>query len=191
MGRLSPKMILPMNIIYRNDLFYTAMISYESLLTGTPWVNRDAPRDECFMASEDLSYTYGKGFERTYKSVPITDDVKYIMDGINYEYQSKYNVCFLNYYKDEKQHLGWHSDDSKEMDIEHPIAVVSYGAEREIWVKHKDFKGVIPQSDRYKLGSASLFIMPAGYQKDHLHKIPKPDKPCGGRISLTFRRFIA
>jgi hypothetical protein len=31
--------------------------------------------------------------------------------------------------------------------------------------------------------------MPAGFQIDNLHKIPKNDKPCGGRISLTFRKF--
>lgn len=33
-------------------------------------------------------------------------------------------------------------------------------------------------------------IMPPKMQETHLHKIPKGDKPCGGRISLTFRKYI-
>ena len=36
-----------------------------------------------------------------------------------------YNVCFLNRYDDQRNHLGWHADDSPEMDHDHPIAVVS------------------------------------------------------------------
>lgn len=31
--------------------------------------------------------------------------------------------------------------------------------------------------------------LPAGYQATHLHRIPKHDRPCGWRISLTFRSF--
>jgi len=34
-----------------------------------------------------------------------------------------------------------------------------------------------------------LFIMPPGYQDNFYHKIPKHDRPCGWRISLTFRSF--
>lgn len=183
-----------MDIIYVpncfNDFAFNAKSTYDVLLTEVPWVNREAPRDECFMALESAEYTYGTGFKRTYNSVPLHSFVDYAMWRLNFWYNSQYNVCFLNYYKSEKEHLGWHSDNSPEMDINHPIAVVSFGAEREIWVKNKDYKGEIPKENRYKLSNGSIFIMPAGYQNDHMHKIPKPDKPCGGRISLTFRKFI-
>ncbi len=163
---------------------------YEELLNEVPWVNRDAPRDECFMATESKEYTYGKsGYSRTYNSVPFHPEVTRCMSAVNFDTNSTYNVCFLNYYKSEKEHLGWHSDDSPEMDIDHPIAVVSFGAARYIWTKPKDFKGEIPDKDRYMLSSGSLFIMPAGYQKEFMHRIPKHDRPCGGRISLTFRKF--
>ncbi len=36
----------------------------------------------------------------------------------------------------------------------------------------------------------SLFIMPPGMQHTHEHRIPKGDRAMGGRISLTFRRFL-
>jgi len=168
---------------------YTSDI-FERLLTEVAWANKEAPRDECFMSPIPLQYTYGKGFTRTYKSMEMHEAVTDIMKKINDEFRTSYNVCFLNYYKSDKEHLGWHADDSPEMDETHPIAVVSFGAERYIWVKNKDVKGEIPDEDKYLLENGSLFIMPAGFQKDHLHKIPKHDRVCGGRISLTFRKYV-
>lgn len=35
----------------------------------------------------------------------------------------------------------------------------------------------------------SCFIMPAGFQDNHVHRIPKHNRPCGARISLTFRKY--
>ena len=74
------------------------------------------------------------------------------------------------------------------MDQTHPIAVVSFGAERDIWVKEFNTKGNIPDDDKYLLENGSLFIMPAGFQQKYLHRIPKHNRPCGPRISLTFRK---
>jgi len=177
-----------MKPIYVDD--YVKEKIFEKLRNEVSWLNREAPRDECFMSYIPLEYTYGKGFTRTYNSLEFNEAVIKIMDRLNSEFCSEYNVCFLNYYKSDKEHLGWHADDSPEMDTTHPIGVVSFGAERFIWVKNKDYKGNIPDEDKYLLGDGSLFIMPAGFQIDNLHKIPKNDKPCGGRISLTFRKFI-
>lgn len=188
-----------------------------------------------FMSDTELHYSYGnKGAgEQEYKSQPFSKEVKIIMQKLNSEFGTAYNACFLNKYDDQYQHLGWHADDFKGMDIDHPIAVVSYGAEREIWFKDKqgfhcptcaairdanpfscaappghywvaqgcetcggtEFikappNGKQPLDQRILLKDGSLFIMPRGFQKTHLHRIPKHDKPCGWRISLTFRRFI-
>lgn len=162
---------------------------YDTLLNEVNWVNRDAPRDECFMSNIPLEYTYGNGFTRTYNSVEMHPAVLEIMNKLNSEFGTEYNVCFLNYYKSDKEHLGWHSDDSPEMDKDHAIAVISFGAERFIWCKDKDFKGNIPDEDKYLLEVGSLFVMPKGFQDVNLHKIPKNDRPCGGRISLTYRKY--
>jgi len=176
-----------MKPIYDNK-FMTEEL-YSRLMLEIPWVNRDAPRDECFMADELMDYTYGEKIARTYTSVPICDMVSDIMKKLNEKYSCSYDICFLNFYKSEKEHLGWHADDSPEMDQTHPIASVSFGAEREIWVKEMGTKGTIPEEDRYKLENGSAFIMPAGFQEKFLHRIPKCDRPCGGRVSLTFRKY--
>ena len=87
--------------------------------------------------------------------------------------------------------LGWHSDDSHSIDHNEGIAVVSFGAEREIWWKMKGEKGVVPDSNRRVLKNGLLFYMPPGFQDTHLHRIPKHDRDCGPRVSLTFRKYKA
>ena len=170
---------------------------FDTLRTEVAWVNRKAPRDECFMASSGAPriYSYGNNNEsrtedHTYKAVDMHPAVQGLMDRINLEFGTEYNVCVLNYYRDERQHLGWHADDSPEQDLTHPIAVVAFGAERYIWVKEKGVKGDVPDSDRYLMTKGALFVMPGGFQDTHYHRIPKHDRPCGGRISLTFRKLV-
>jgi len=172
-----------------NDLF-------PDLRDEVAWVNRDAPRDECFMAAPGAPtvYSYGNNNERrealhTYHAVDMHPLVLALLQRLNAEFRTTYNVCVLNYYKSERQHLGWHADNSPEQDLAHPIAVIAFGAERYIWVKEKSSKGPTPDSDKYLMTSGSLFIMPGGYQDTHFHRIPKHDRVCGGRISLTFRKL--
>ncbi len=160
-------------------------------LLNLNWEEVTEARKEYFMSEVPLSYTYGKGVGiRTYTSSPFTNTVFGIMNILNYETASAYNVCFLNRYDGQKQHLGWHSDDSPTMDKTHPIAVVSFGAEREIWWRPIGFTGVIPKENRQLLEHGSLFVMPSGFQELYQHRIPKSDRECRTRISLTFRKYL-
>lgn len=170
---------------------------YEALRAEVPWVNRESPRDECFMALPDApqTYSYGNDNDRrealhTYQAVPMHPTVLTILGKLNREFNTAYNACVLNYYKDQHQHLGWHADDSPEQDPEPPIAVLAFGAARYLFVKKKGAKGAVPPEDRYLMTPGSLFVMPGGFQETHLHRIPKHDRECGGRISLTYRRLV-
>jgi alkylated DNA repair dioxygenase AlkB len=166
-------------------------LSENQLRDEIAWWKRTETRMEYFMADSKLSYSYGEGRGvREYFSEPYHPIVKQLQDKLNTEFGAAYNVCFLNRYDNQKNHLGWHADDSAAVDMDHPIAVVSVGAEREIWVRENGAVGVTPMKDRYLLRSNSLFIMPAGYQATHQHRIPKCDRECGMRISLTFRRYV-
>lgn len=181
-----------------------------------PWVTKRTARHEYFMSVQlPRIYTYGnRGTgEEVYVAQPFSPWVQRIRQALNEAIGTSFNVCFLNKYDDQHQHLGWHADDFYGMVKEEPIACVSLGAEREIWVKDKRGvpckmcatwdgledcldcggtgfeKGKVPPEQRISLPSGSLFIMPPGYQDTHLHRIPKHDRPCGWRISLTFRTF--
>lgn len=154
------------------------------------WLQVTEARLEYFMSDVPRSYTYGKGVgEREYFSSPYSPEIAAIQSQLNAG-GLNYNVCFLNRYDHQRHQLGWHADDSPMMDHDHPIAVVSFGAEREIWWKLKEEKGETPLDRRILLGHGSLFVMPAGFQRDNMHRIPKCDRACGRRISLTFRRYI-
>lgn len=157
-----------------------------NLQTEINWVDDQYARRECFMSDIPREYQYIVDGP-VYQSIPFHPLVKEVMEKINAEYGYKLDVCFLNYYIDQSKALGWHADDSHPIDQTQPIAVVSFGAEREIWWKPMDHKGDIPENWRQKLGDGSLFVMPAGMQSTHKHKIPKGDRVMGPRISLTFR----
>ncbi len=157
------------------------------------WLEVTSARKEYFMSDpEGISYTYGVGESaRTYVSKNYTDIINQIRNKLDTKCKTNYNVCFLNRYDGPKNALGWHADDSPEMNMDHDICVISFGAEREIWWKPKDMKGNIPPENKQLLHNGSLFIMPAGFQKINFHRIPKYDKgECGVRISLTFRNYI-
>lgn len=155
------------------------------------WLSSTPVRKEQFMSEGGgIAYTYGKAeFARTYHSIPFSSDVERIRADLNNQFNTDYNVCFLNRYENEKNSLDWHSDDSVEMNPDHPICVVSFGAVREIYWKETGFKGKVPDEQKQKLGDGSLFVMPAGFQQTHQHKIPKCDHQCGMRVSLTFRNY--
>lgn len=183
--------------ILKPEYIPNVFINHETIvrLLELPWLSVTEARREYFMSDEPRSYTYGKGAgERSYDSAPFADPVIGIQMALNMpRYGSRsldYNVCFLNRYDTQKNHLGWHADDSPFMDPYHPIAVVSFGCEREIWWKLQAESGVVPPENRQRLGNGSVFIMPAGFQDSYYHRIPKADRECGVRVSLTFRRYV-
>lgn len=166
---------------------------FEEELLNLDWITKKSARHEYFMSEKEREYSYGNkglGAEK-YLSKEYSPMVAEIQKCLNFSLGTKFNVCFLNKYDDQHQHLGWHSDDFEGMDKSEPIAVISVGAERQIWVKPKgQEKGAIPDNQKILLGNGSLFVMPEGYQDTHFHRIPKHDRPCGHRISLTFRSFL-
>lgn len=157
-----------------------------------PWEDHTPVRRECFLSSfGDVAYTYGSGRgERTYTSIPMLEPITRVQAGINGHLGVSMNVCFLNYYRGEHDHLGWHADDHPGTDHTQPICVVSFGAPREIWWRFNGETGIVPPERRKLLAAGSLFVMPPGFQQDYQHRIPKSDRPVGPRISLTFRSFL-
>lgn len=161
-------------------------------LKALDWLQVTDARKEYFMSDVPRSYAYGKGeHRRTYHSSPYSPLVDQIRADLNEKFAGGYNVCFLNRYDEQKHQLGWHADDSPEMEKDHAIAVVSFGAEREIWWRPKDHKGPIPPEWRQRLGHGSLFVMPPLFQESYQHRIPRADRAVGVRISLTFRKYIS
>jgi alkylated DNA repair dioxygenase AlkB len=178
-----------MNPLYTANYIKNSLL--EELNNTSTWENRTDARSECFMASPIRSYTYGSGKGvRTYTSIEPSGIVSSILFNLNTDFNYSFNACFLNRYDNQFQQLGWHADDSPGQDDTHPIAVISFGEEREIWWRLNGQTGIIPENQRQKLGNGSLFVMPGGMQQTHQHRIPKGSREMGRRISLTFRKFL-
>lgn len=175
-----------------------ALIGVPSRQGEIPWIRRTEARQECFMSYAPRTYTYGSGRGvRTYESVPMTLPImkmaRFTLPRM-LDCANELNVCFLNRYADQHQHLGWHADDDPGTDHDCPIVVVSYYERplvdaREIWIRPNGHTGPIPPEWRQSLAHRSVFVMPPGMQQTHQHRIPKHDRECGARVSLTFRRM--
>lgn len=158
-------------------------------LMSLNWIHAGdkVPRKEYYVHFDDLSYIYGKGdFARTYQSQPDSIFINVIRNRLFQLLDIEFDVVFLNLYEHQHHHLGWHADDSPEMSDEHPIVTVSVGAEREIWFRENGSLEV----EKLLLENGSAAIMLPGMQDTHQHRIPKHDRPCGPRISLTFRKYV-
>lgn len=164
--------------------------AFNSLWNGLVWERRGStPRREYYCNDFGVPYTYRSGAgARTYEASIWTPEILEVRNKVESAVGAKMEVCFLNGYEDSRDHLGWHSDDSPEMDDARPIVIVTLGAEREIW-----FCPIGDKTDvtKLKLASGSMCVMAAGMQDTHMHRIPKAGFECGPRISLTFRGYVA
>lgn len=99
-----------------------------------------------------------------------------------------FNSLLLNYYRDEQDSVGFHSDDEPELGPRPVIASLSLGAERVFVMKHRTQRKRPPV--RLMLASGSLLLMKGETQRHWRHGVPKETRPCGPRINLTFRRIF-
>lgn len=153
---------------------------------GVAWERRGStPRREYYVNPNGRAYAYGRGEgRRSYDPGPSIPAIDEIWKAAEAACGCSFDVCFLNGYEDGSDQLGWHADDSAEMDPKRPIGIASLGAKREIWfrpIDAKDARAVLA------LDSGSICSMKAGMQSKFYHRIPKAGHVCGPRVSLTFR----
>ena len=103
-------------------------------------------------------------------------------------YEVRLGGAGLNYYRDGRDSVAWHSDDERELGRRPVIASLSLGATRVFQMKHverRDLKRV-----DISLKTGSLLVMAGDCQACWRHQIPKrrPYDKIAGRINLTFRR---
>lgn len=162
---------------------------FDTLWNELAWERRGStPRREYYCNLVDVPYVYGSGMGvREYLPKPWHPAITGITAAAERFLHTRFEVAFLNGYENSRDHLGWHADDSDTMDDARPIAIITLGAEREIWF--------CPQGDRktvskLKLETGSLCVMAPGMQDTHWHRIPKADFECGPRISITLRGYV-
>jgi len=166
---------------------------FSALQNNLQWERRGStPRSEYYINSlGNIPYTYGQGAgRRQYLPGPTIPEIEKIKEALEALMTGTMDVCFLNRYLNQADQLGWHADDSPEMDDTKHIAIVSLGVEREIWFRPIPKYEEPEKITKLKLEHGSLCLMGAGMQDTHQHRIPKAGFLCGERISLTFRGYV-
>lgn len=163
---------------------------YHQLLNETQWLHQEIslfgkkiqiPRETAWHGDSGARYTYsGITLEPQPWSLPLLN----VKQRIETELHYSFNSVLLNHYRNERDSVGWHSDDEPELGKNPTIASLSLGATRKYQLQHKVYK---LQRVNIQLTHGSLLIMGGSTQKFWKHCLPKSKDAAGSRINLTFR----
>jgi alkylated DNA repair dioxygenase AlkB len=164
------------------------------LIGATPWRHESVtiygkkhpqPRLIAWYGDPGKNYSYsGIALE----PLPWTSTLSRVRGIVQDLAEEQFNSVLLNYYRDHRDSMGFHSDDETELGPTPVIASVSLGATRTFVLKHKTRPELKPA--RLDLCSGSLLLMKGLTQRNWKHGIDKQSKPCGPRVNLTFRRIF-
>jgi alkylated DNA repair dioxygenase AlkB len=106
-----------------------------------------------------------------------------LRDAVQAATNHRFNSVLLNYYRDQRDSMGMHSDDEPELGPHPAIASLSYGAARTFILKHK----ASGDTRKLRLGDGNLLLMAGALQANWRHGINKETRPAPPRLNLTFR----
>jgi alkylated DNA repair dioxygenase AlkB len=160
---------------------------------GLAWVQNEfkiygralkIPRQEYMEGIPDAYYRYSGGVEL--RSRDWSSELRAIRDRINLVTAFNFDIVIGNWYANGMQHIGWHSDDDKNLGQLPAIASLSLGASRKFQVRRKG-KGT--KIHNYQLAHGSMLIMLPGMQDTWRHRLPQIQSLTSERINLTFRPY--
>jgi len=155
----------------------TAWRQEEITVYGKPYLQ---PRLSAWYG--DLAYSYS-GIRL--EPLPWTSTLLDIKLRVEALVKHQFNSVLLNYYRDQSDSMGMHSDDERELGPQPAIASLSLGEERTFLLRHKSRKDL--KTVRLALSSGSLLLMQGQTQQYWRHGINKERQVCAPRINLTFR----
>lgn len=141
------------------------------------------PRLEAWYGDVGKSYSYS-GIQMN--PTPWSEELLEIKQAIEKHTNSPFNSVLINYYRDGKDRVAWHSDDEKELGRNPVIGSISFGAERKFKLRHKEYQRNGCRVEM-KLEHGSLLLMKGETQHHWVHEIPRTALAIAPRINLTFR----
>ena len=151
------------------------------------------PRKTAWFGDPGMRYTYsGISLEPD----AWTDTLLGIRARVEEANGSKFNSVLLNFYRDGRDSVSWHSDDEPELGEDPVIGSVSFGSERPFRLRRKAVGARPLERTRRRLQltlslpNGSYLEMGAGIQRCWLHQLPKRPRLTGERINLTFRKIL-
>ncbi len=162
-----------------------------TLIAETPWRQDDVqvwgkthkqPRLHAWYGDEGSAYRYSG---LTLTPLPWTLLLETLKSQVETLCKASFNSVLLNYYRDQRDSMGMHSDDEPELGRNPVIASLSFGEERVLTFKHRKDKTLAPV--KLPLPDSSLLLMKGETQHFWKHGIAKQARALGPRVNLTFR----
>ncbi len=139
------------------------------------------PRLTAFYGDTEKVYSYS-GINM--KPYAWTNELLEIKTKIETVAQVKFTSALLNFYRNEKDSMGWHRDNEKELGDHPVIGSVSFGATRIFQLRDYKSKNI---TKSVELTNGSFLLMRGETQHVWEHQLPKTSKHTGKRINMTFR----
>jgi alkylated DNA repair dioxygenase AlkB len=119
----------------------------------------------------------------------------YRLDGCN---ELKINSSLINYYRDGKDSIKYHTDDEKVFGSNPTVAMLTFGTTRNLdfkrihYKRETDMNIILNESESYlnrsfKILPGTLFMMMGSVQKYYCHGVEKDPSILDPRYSITFR----
>jgi alkylated DNA repair dioxygenase AlkB len=157
------------------------------LINETPWgteivtvYGKQHPQPRLSAAYGDARYTYSGLTIAPLPWTPLLLAIKAAVEAVS---GYTFNSVLLNYYRDERDSMGMHSDDERSLGRNPVVASVSFGATRTFILRHKATR----QTIKLDLTDGCLLLMAGALQHHWQHGINKLTKTTGARLNLTFR----
>jgi alkylated DNA repair dioxygenase AlkB len=146
----------------------------------------ELPRDKQFFAlHQNGNYPYYRYTGSEHDPVPLEyppwlNEIRLRIEKV---VGHQLNHSVVSRYRDGSDYIGDHQDKTGSLAEGSTIAIISLGAPRRFVLKHKTTK----VKEELTLLPGSLLCLDWNDNLTHVHSIPKTARPCGERISVTFR----
>ena len=154
---------------------------------GKGWMRE--PRLTCLYGI--MPYEYGGRVMENWNWEKAPVAISRVKEKIERFLNFKFDTLLLNRYRNEKDSVGWHSDNERifgDFSIIASLTLLEHKGSGGI--RSMEFKSKKNERVGWEIGleNGSLLIMAGCIQKYWLHRIPRERKEKGERVNLTFRK---
>lgn len=155
---------------------------FERLIDVVPWrAERRHMYDRVVAVPRLLSF-YGAGEPLP---DPVLDQARRALDGYyRAELGEPLSTAGLCLYRDGRDSVAWHGDNSGRKTRETVVAIISLGTPRSLCLRPRSGGS---ETLRHEVGHGDLLVMGGTCQRTWQHAVPKSARVTGPRISIQFR----
>lgn len=151
---------------------------------------KEARRKVCSFGDPGVSYRYAGGRKQARPWTPTLEKLRRKVEAAT---GLSFNYVLLNCYEDGRDYIGYHADDTRDLQQGSTIASLSLGAERDFLLKPSsdEAKAQALETRKVRLAHGSLLCMGGATQQHYKHSVPARPKLTLARVNATWRQVVS